>query len=119
MEFERIRKEFFVKDHGETVGMVAVVEDSLSKRRTIPGKRIYLQDLKIKEAYRRKGYATRLLQYVMEWYEKKGIYEVTIAVDSENTIAKSLYKKLGFELLQYGYDCYRNQGYELLIHKKK
>lgn len=119
MEFERVRKEFFVKEHGDTVGLLSVVEDCPNSRRTIVGQRVYLQDLKVEEAYRRKGYATGLLTYVIDWYEKQGIDEVTIAVDSDNTIAKRLYKKLGFQLLQYGYDCYRNQGYELLIHKKE
>ena len=119
MEIERIRKEFFIKDAGETIGMVGVVEDGRSTRRTIPGKRVYLQDLKIKETFRRKGYATKLLEYVIKSYEEQGIYEITIAVDSKNEPAKKLYEKLGFSLLQRGFDCYRNRGYELLIHRKE
>ena len=98
MEIERVRKEFFIKDAGETIGMVGVVEDDRSTRRTIPGRRVYLQDLKIKEAFRRKGYATKLLEYVIKSYEEQGIYEITIAVDSKNEPAKKLYEKLGFSV---------------------
>lgn len=58
----------------------------------------YLIDgLYVEEKYRNQRIATKLLEYSLSILSKKKISFVDINVLSKNTIAKKLYKKVGFE----------------------
>ncbi len=62
----------------------------------------------VKDEYRRKGYATKLLNELFSCMKKLGVCEVFLEVEEFNTNAQNLYKKLNFEVLSkrknyYGY----------------
>lgn len=58
----------------------------------------YLTDgLYVEEEYRNQKIATKLLEYSLNVLSEKKISFVDINVLSKNTIAKKLYKKIGFE----------------------
>ena len=56
-----------------------------------------LNDMYIREKYRKFGVATRLLQRVKEFGDETGASWVSLKTGSENTKAQALYLKFGFE----------------------
>ena len=59
-------------------------------------KRIYLEAFRIDKSYQGKGYGQALINYVIEYFTKKGYVEFTIGVEEDNSVAKHIYFKLGF-----------------------
>ena len=53
--------------------------------------------LAVKEQYRRRGIATLLLNRLFEVFRERGIDTVTLSVPADESGAKELYDKLGFE----------------------
>jgi len=57
--------------------------------------------LAVEEQYRRKGIATLLLNRLFEVFKERGIDTVTLSVPADESGAKELYHKLGFETRGY------------------
>lgn len=55
---------------------------------------IYLYDLAVREEYRRQGLATGLIQELIKIGKERGVYEVFVQADNEDTPAVELYNKL-------------------------
>lgn len=66
----------------------------------------YLQNFMTHPHYRRKGWGEKILQKVMMWARDHGATVFILDVDSTNTAAINLYKKLGFHL-----DSKRHKSY--------
>jgi ribosomal protein S18 acetylase RimI-like enzyme len=58
----------------------------------------YVCNLKTREDYRNKGYATRILKYIIRAADKP----IKLRVSKENKIALHLYTKLGFKVFDEG-----------------
>ncbi|MDO5520083.1 MAG: GNAT family N-acetyltransferase [bacterium] len=102
---------------GQTVGSLRVVEDGNNRSRVVRGERVYIQNFSVHKSYRRRGYGRELLTFVLEWYQKQGILEVTLAVESRNEIARELYQKMEFERIRECKDARQNIKYDLMLHK--
>jgi len=62
----------------------------------------YIDDLFVLKKFRRKGIATKLIVEFTKILKKKGYKKLQMSVNTRNTNAISLYKKLGFEIFHYG-----------------
>lgn len=83
-----------VKDGKEVVGFVQLYPlfSSLSV-----GRVWVLNDLYVKEQYRREGIAKKLVEKVHAFAAKDGAHAIVLETASDNTQAQSLYKKFGYE----------------------
>ncbi|MGV8151493.1 MAG: GNAT family N-acetyltransferase [Candidatus Nanoarchaeia archaeon] len=61
----------------------------------------YIDDLYVDKAFRRKGIATKLLNEFIHQLKNKGIKTCQLGVSKKNTQAIKLYKKLGFDIVNY------------------
>ena len=63
-----------------------------------------LFDIVVNEDFRGKGYGKEIVEAILSKANEAGIYKAYLAVVDNNTVAKSLYKKLGFkEAYKYWY----------------
>lgn len=82
---------------GEPVGM-AVFFFNFSTFRAQPG--LYLEDLYVKKAFRRRGYGQRMLRYLAEVAVQKGCGRLEWAVLDWNLPAVRFYEKMGAKVLK-------------------
>lgn len=61
---------------------------------------IWIEDIYIKENYRHRGIGTEIFKYIKKLYPV-GEYRLRLEVEKNNTNAKKLYTKSGFELTEY------------------
>ena len=83
---------FVITVNGKPVGFAA------SHSRWLWGKRLVgeIHEVVIAPSYRRRGLATRLLHQVINYLRSKGRRRIGLWVGKGNTVAKELYRKLGF-----------------------
>ncbi|BCN30871.1 GNAT family N-acetyltransferase [Anaeromicropila herbilytica] len=67
---------------------------------TINKKRAFIEDIIIKEQYRRQGYGTAVLEKLSEILINQGIYRIVLHVFESNFSARVLYEKVGFTYLE-------------------
>jgi len=59
--------------------------------------KLHLLNFAVHPSYRGKGLGKLLLDRIIKLAEKRGLKEVYLEVESDNEIAKALYKKMGFK----------------------
>lgn len=67
---------------------------------------VYIYDLAVDAAYRRRKIATELLQYAVEQAKQRGASAVFIQADEGDEPAVALYDKLGKREVAYHYDIF-------------
>jgi ribosomal protein S18 acetylase RimI-like enzyme len=77
-------------ESGETVGLIWYWHERARDR-------LFLYDISIAEAQRRKGYAAQALAQLEEEARKLGAEEIGLHVFGHNTAAWALYAKMGYE----------------------
>ena len=65
----------------------------------------------VHKKYWRNGYATEMVQGMVDYAKKQGASKVTVRVNKENTASNAIVKKMGFEVT--GEKCYKKRGTEL------
>ena len=90
------RTTFVYKADGAFVGEISLVYDKQEPDFTIPGQRIYLSRLIVKNSFRRQGIGTALSRYVIQYAKESGFSEMSLGVDLGNFAALKLYSGLGF-----------------------
>lgn len=95
---ESCREICFVAEEGEKlVGEISIMTENANiPAAVVPNKRMYFFGLRVLPEYRRKGIGTALMTFAISQCLRRGIYEFTIGVESDNTDAKRLYERLGF-----------------------
>lgn len=78
-----------------------------------PNEDLYIEYLKVKEEYRKRGIGTQLLKRVKKWAKDKGFQSLTLSTDSGN-FAKYIYYKEGFNLIG-GRDITDKEEKELIV----
>lgn len=63
-----------------------------------PNEDLYIEYLKVREEYRKKGIGTKLLKRVKKWATDRGFQSLTLSTNSGN-FAKYIYYKEGFNLI--------------------
>lgn len=56
----------------------------------------HVESLGVKEDYRKKGIATKLMDFVENLVKRKGYSEIGLSVEKDNDFLKNLYKKRGY-----------------------
>jgi RimJ/RimL family protein N-acetyltransferase len=87
---------FTIEDEtlGEKVGMLWFTVEEREG-----GSRAFLYDLRIEEAYRRRGYGTQALQALEAKVRELSLTRITLHVFGHNQPARELYAKLGYEVV--------------------
>jgi ribosomal protein S18 acetylase RimI-like enzyme len=96
---ERLSEEgytsFILSVEGEKAGFVTVHE-----REHPPvfakGTSGEISELYVREEFRRKGYAGKLIEKAVEWCRSRGLEAVELSVDRDNEKAMKLYRENGF-----------------------
>jgi len=57
----------------------------------------HILNIAIHPRYRRQGFASRLIQYVLNHFEQKGVHDFFLEVREGNLSAINLYRRFGFE----------------------
>jgi len=85
-----IYKNFVIEEQNEVIGyiMLYYIQDEG-----------HITNFAINPPFRKKGYATKLLSYVIDYFKKKGIVEFFLEVRESNKVAINLYRKFGFEII--------------------
>ncbi|MBD5080587.1 MAG: GNAT family N-acetyltransferase [Ruminococcaceae bacterium] len=89
---------FVAEEDGRFVGEVSIMTENANiPAAVIPNKRMYFFGLRVLPDFRRKGIGTALMTCAISQCLKRGIFEFTIGVESDNADAKRLYERLGFK----------------------
>lgn len=85
----------------ETAGEVDLVFEMAEPGYTLPGRRIHLSRLIVKEPFRRRGIATALCLHAAEAAKSLGFSELSLGVGLDSFAALKLYHKLGFDTILF------------------
>lgn len=64
------------------------------------GEYVHIDELFVKQKYRKSGIGSSMLKFVEDKYKEKAV-GITLLVNEENKDAKKLYKKRGFDVSSY------------------
>ena len=104
---EGIRTTYIYRINGEYIGEISVVTDSGDPQYTIPGRRLYVSRLIVKDEYRRQGIGKKLVDFITGKAKQDGYRELSIGVDLDNYPALRLYIQEGFDrIVHIGEDEY-------------
>ncbi|MGB3533365.1 MAG: GNAT family N-acetyltransferase [Microcoleaceae cyanobacterium] len=84
---------YLIDVNQETIGYFAVM---FSFSLEYHGQNAMLDELYIREQYRRQGIGKKVIQFVVDLCRTKGIKALHLEVDRQNTKAQSLYRQFGF-----------------------
>lgn len=82
----------------------------------LAGKDADIESIYTLKEHRKKGYAKILLDSVIDFIKSKGVDRIFLEVRTSNTIAKSLYKKLGFESISIRKKYYEDEDGEVMLN---
>ena len=110
---------YVISKDNELIGEITVYYylDYIATQKNI---RVYLSAFRIKKEFQNQGLGQRLLKYVINELEIKGITEFTIGVEDDNEIAKHIYEKYDFTEVIDRREEKTNKGiyeYNLLLKK--
>lgn len=97
------------EENGDVVGYVGAVYDEWDGE---------LLNLAVAPEHRRKGYALRLMEELLEYLSKKEKENVFLEVRRSNAAAISLYTRLGFEKIGERKKYYENTEDALIFARK-
>jgi len=86
----------------QRAGWITVLPDEKTRR-------LYISNLEVMEAHRRRGLARWLVGEVARWWAKAGQGEVWLTVFEDNAPARDLYELLGFVTVRNLYVVHRRQ----------
>ena len=96
-----IRATYIYTIDGAYIGEISVVTDAGDPDYTVPGQRLYLSRLIVKEEYRRQGIGRKLVDFIVRKAAEQGYRELSIGVDLDNYPAIKLYWAAGFDTVLY------------------
>ncbi|KAG6588080.1 hypothetical protein SDJN03_16645, partial [Cucurbita argyrosperma subsp. sororia] len=106
--------------HGETFPGEREKSHVCSINKEIPNKYAYVSNLCVSKAARRQGVASNMLKFAVETARSSGIEQVYVHVHRNNTPARILYEKIGFEVVEIASSqLLEEQTYLLCINTRK
>ncbi len=79
---------------------------------------VFLYGISTIKNKRHKGYATKIMKYTEDVLKKTGIEKISLTVDPKNNIAIEMYKKFGYETVEFQKDEY-GEGIDRYLMIKK
>ncbi len=107
---------FVCKENDLFVGEISLVFDMNDTDYTIPGQRVYLSRLIVKQSHRRQGIGTALSSHIFQYAKEHGYSEMSLGVDLDNYLALKLYTRLGFTHITLIDEDNQGQYLKLLKH---
>lgn len=112
---------FVAEEEGRFVGELSIMTQNANiPVAVIPNKRVYIFGIRVLPEFQRQGIGTALLRHAIGFCVKRGIFEFTIGVETDNKDARRLYDRFGFVTflencseMQFGKMC----RYDLLLLK--
>lgn len=104
-------------------GMVLILEEeneiiSIAEYMEIMEKKeLFLYGFLTRLAFRGRGYAGKLIDYGEKMARNKGYKAISLTVDPENILAINLYKKRGYEIIEFQEDEYGKGVHRFLMRK--
>lgn len=77
----------------------------------------WIKDLVINDIWRRKGYASRLLDAAIDWSKERGIQRIQLEMSSKNYPAISLAKAMSFDFAGFNDNYFRNRDIALFFSR--
>lgn len=108
------RRVFIYKIDGAFIGEIAYVLDMQDPDYTVPGQRVYISRLLVKQEYRNRGIGGLLIDHVLSEVRELGFREAAIGVDKDNDAALHLYRKKGFTTVLFEGEDEYGEFYKLL-----
>ena len=87
---------FVYIENGEYLGEGSLVFENDDPDYTIPGRRLYVSRMVVKEGHRGRGIGGIILDFLIDYATKSGYEEMSLGVDIDNVGARWLYEKKGF-----------------------
>jgi len=87
------------KPSGEMIGQVFIQWNSSDPRFADGRRRGYLYALRIKPAYRKRGFGSRMIQAAEEVLRRRGMDTASIGVEKDNPRAHALYERQGYRVI--------------------
>jgi len=84
---------WLIQDGNDAIGYIVL---TLGYSLEFRGRDAFIDELYIRESYRGQGVGTNTLQFVEDVCPSLGIEALHLEVDRRNTVAQSLYRKVGF-----------------------
>ena len=100
------RATYIYAENGEYLGEGSLVFESSEPGYTIPGQRIYLSRMIVKQEEQNRGIGGTLLEYLCDEAKRMGYCEISLGVNVVNARARHLYEKHGFTEIWRGEDQY-------------
>jgi len=100
------RVTYIYVENGEYLGEGSLVFDNGDPDETIPGRRVYLSRLVVKQEAQGRGIGGILLEYLCDEAKRMGYQEMSLGVNVVNERARRLYEKHGFAEFWRGEDEY-------------
>lgn len=98
---------FVYTENGEFIGEGSLVFKNSDPDYTIPGKRIYLSHMIVKDEHRNRGICGIIIDYLIDYAKRLGYEVISLGVDIDNLNARHLYEKKGFvDIIYKGKDQY-------------
>lgn len=95
-------KIFVIEINNKIIGYT-IIDEFYDIDDTMKKKTIYIDQICIDEKYRRKGFATILLNYVKKEAKKNGYESMCLSVNQENESAINFYEKYGMKVKSINY----------------
>ncbi|MDR2686349.1 MAG: GNAT family N-acetyltransferase [Oscillospiraceae bacterium] len=100
------RATYIYAERGEYLGEGSLVFENDDPDCTVPGQRIYLSRMIVKQEAQNRGIGGILLAYLCEEAKRMGYREMSLGVNLVNARARHLYEKHGFAEIWRGEDQY-------------
>jgi ribosomal-protein-alanine N-acetyltransferase len=118
----RWKREFFERELETDFSIFLVAEENdsvigFAVAWDVPGE-IQLQNIAVDERYRRKGTATRLIEYLCRLLEQKLPEKILLELRASNVPAEKFYRSLGFNKTGIRKNYYGNSEDAILMEKK-
>ena len=88
---------FVYEEDGAVLGYIMCQEHAISGSALKSVKTLYIDDLCVEEKARGKGVGKKLFQFVKEYAQENGFYNITLHVWEGNPGAKQFYESLGLK----------------------
>lgn len=99
-----------IKERDEIISIAEYME-------TIEKKELFLYGFLTREKFRGMGYAGKLIEYSEKTAQNMGYKGILLTVDPENLRALNLYKKKGYEIVEFQKDEYGKGVHRYLMRK--
>lgn len=94
--FAKYGKVFVAMTDDEKGELISVIEVLSSFDKELA----YIYGVSTVPKFEKKGYATKLLEYTIQYLKKIGIKKFELTVDIDNFAAQKIYKKLNFKIVE-------------------